>query len=399
MSVLGAHVTSTLKAGLGLGSRARIALVALGLLAVSLPVTSRAVADAPANNGCVPVPVTSTYFQDPNTQAVHAARRSNDATVTVFANDAPVRNAPLGWSPIRATNAELRFYGIPARPTATSPLAAWKQTWSRYSYAPPPTLCMDTEHKAPIYSYNWAADVDGGRSDYAQISAHYTEPTHTYCPGTSPSSHAMWVGIGGANGLNRLMQNGTSSEGTIDQDHFWFEVIADTHDTWLVKLDSSYAVNGTQPTVKKNDILDISTSYDPAAKTVRFSFRNSTTGYFKQVGPMTQVRDHNGVAFAVAGGYDGQSAEVVDEREENPTTKKYDQLRQFTQMHWTSATVYVASGAKAGIRDYSNTGEIMALHGSTDPANEMARVTGVGLPTNALNTTWERCGAVEAVPQ
>jgi hypothetical protein len=257
---------------------------------------------------------------------------------------------------------------------------------------------MDTQHKAAVYSYNWAADVDGGRSDYAQISAHYTEPTHTYCPGSSPSSHSMWVGIGGANGLNRLLQNGTSSDGTIDQDHFWFEVVADAHDTYMWKINYSDTVNGIQATVKKNDVLDISTSYDPVAKTVRFSFRNNTTGYFKQIGPTTHFPDHNGVDFNVAGAYDGQSAEVVDERETNFTTNQYDQLRQFSQMHWTSVTTYVASGAKAGIRDYSNTGYIMAEHGSNVATNELARVSGTGLPTNAVNTTWERCGAVEKVP-
>jgi hypothetical protein len=347
--------------------------------------------------------MTETYFQDPNTLAVHAAQEVTDAIVTVFSDTVPVRNPPPSWSPLTATDAELDYYGLPPRPSSAAEVAEWAAEWASYTWSPPPALCVARDLRAATYSPTWAGAIALGRNDYTRVVARLTEPTASYCPGSSPSSHVSWVGLGGFNTDGGLMQNGTIQTGKIvvdpstkrQLDHFWFELISGgtpAHDTGIWMLNFNDTEGGVGAKVKSGDVIDVATAYIPSAKKVKFYFHNVSTGYVKTIGPTDHFPDKDNVRFSVESAYYGGTAEVIDERTENLESKKYDQLRKFTPVQWRSAKVSFAGGTPVPIRQAPKHAGLTMW---SKASGTMAGPDGNGLPADAFNDNWRGCGVVE----
>lgn len=202
---------------LGSGRRTAGVLLAttglsLGALAAALP-TQTAVAAGAGGDGCVaPTSVTRV-----DADSGHSSAASSAATVTTFQSASTTvtfRTPPRSWNPLTATDTELDFYGLPARPHDAEGLASWTTEFRHYSGFGPPQYCGGTGESIPgsqpaadsawvllpghYGSHNWAGIEVPQASGTSAFKYVYG---HTFVPynfgGCTSDGHAAWVGLGG----------------------------------------------------------------------------------------------------------------------------------------------------------------------------------------------------------
>lgn len=138
------------------------------------------------------------------------------------------RVPPTSFDPLTASDAELAYYGFPARPTDTDSLAGWERVLHTPRGAAPPFLVQGPNPisrtraggvSALSYSCpsgadcepNWSGYVASGTS-FTLIKGSYTEETPTSSQPCSNNGITQWVGLGGFNTINILAQDGTFND-------------------------------------------------------------------------------------------------------------------------------------------------------------------------------------------
>jgi len=238
---------------------------------------------------------------------------------------------PAGWKPANATNEELEFYGIPARPTDPATLQVWNNEWVNHYTAveAPSSLCAtevrhDTEAvQNNSTSTNWGGLV-GHAGNYAYVYGQLNG-THGYSTCTPNDYHSAWVGLGGAN-TKSLVQNGMGSDGVPNQDYIWYELLDAAHPNAEVQV--TFTISG-------GDTLGVSTTYatDSLGPYVRFGWHDFTNGN------ATNYTVRNSYAGDPIQNYiDETTAEAIDER---PTVNgSLPKLRDYGTDNWQYVSGY-----------------------------------------------------------
>ena len=133
---------------------------------------------------------------------------------------------PPAFNPLKASDALLARYGIPAPPAGASAVAAWKQQMAKLHFVSPPPFLVALPSEAtsttPDYSDHWAGYVAYG-GPFRKISSTWIQPSlgPSRC---HPNSLTIWAGLGGYESAS-LAQDGTA-EGTpaIANNQAWWEL-------------------------------------------------------------------------------------------------------------------------------------------------------------------------------
>ncbi len=282
---------------------------------------------------------------------------------------------PTGWSPLQASDADLEEYGFRVRPTDPAALADWNEEFSPPNFSHvaairPGQMCntgvvaggsglvqpdIDTNDVAgtadpgtvgaPQSSQNWGGIVDNGNG-FNYVYGRMAEDTATNCNGND--IHFTWVGLGGWNGNQSLLQNGTGQQAPIGSDYAWYEAISAQHLNPSVSLGSAFPISA-------GDTVAMSTHwYGGSNAHAVFYWHNYRTGTVITV----RINDKS-VAGDLSSNHDGTSAEVIDERGAfyNSSDKSwyYAKLRQHTTTHWTHAVSARGSSGNQAVRSRPHT--------------------------------------------
>lgn len=232
------------------------------------------------------------------------------------------------------------------------------------------------------------------RTNFTQMYGSVNVPNQAACSATpGVDAHVKWVGLGGWNGDDRLLQNGIAQDGVPATNYAWFEGLNATYDTTIA------AVGGFR--VNSGDQINISTTYTPANHYVTFGFHNLTNG--DAAAPSTsrlsakKRADMSAPATLVnvSDMYSGNSAEAIDERPYDYNTKKLDQLRKFSASGWTSAGAATGgSSTRAPIRNY---GYLALSMWSVSKTNHIADALQSAGSNYDFTDRWNSCGTKEAI--
>lgn len=402
----------------------RIVASLVTVLALWLPCSAEAGTAAPSTvlvggQPCQVLPVSRVTHVVPD-GSMTPSTASDAATVTWFDDNGfeiPEPTPARGWTPLTASASQLAFFGLPPRPANPAQLADWEASWANYSgFEVNQQPCITPFHtvlpSAPANdtvmpgmaaqqsaatgaaesaatpdcsvltcSPNWAGLVDTDGASYTEAYARTTiQSENNSC--SPDDAHADWVGLGGW-GSSQLLQNGVGSAGNVTGFFAWWEAIDGTDDTHQVR--ESMALSA-------GDVVSMSTTYNPSAETVTFSWHNQTTGQLATVGPMFSIPVGGGVMIFTSRFFDGTKAEAIDERTE--VGGNYDKIRDFGTQTWDQARVYSnGSSSYSGMRTVPHIGPTM-----TNEAQTQTLVSVTGDTTEAFHDTWQQCGSVEPAP-
>src|ERR1700683_41722 len=130
---------------------------------------------------------------------------------------------PRGFDALKASNAELRRYGLPTRSMIGA--GKWRQLMSHLSI-PAPRPFLLSYANGPRFTFSchtcWAGYQADKHSDYYEALGSFNEPSvhKSSCP--SPQLEGVWVGLG--DDKSTIGQTGTSDGTGVDHLSF-FEVI------------------------------------------------------------------------------------------------------------------------------------------------------------------------------
>lgn len=291
---------------------------------------------------------------------------------------------PAGFDAPTATDDQLEFYGLPARPT--TPLDpndpesqdAW-DSWHSAVDSPdashmqtlgPNSLCalpqngvggttdwdIDPGHTpddderlvtGSRVSPSWAGEVARAHNDYKYITGEFIVPTYTTGGSSRPhDAHSTWVGLGGYGLTRNLMQNGVGSDWTnSSKPYAWWEILSPSTNS---VLDPVVLSTKKFPVATNNDIV-VSTQYLASKKQAKFFFQNKTRGHTWQT--TVTVTGHldsstSGIPGHISRYYDGASAEAIDERPIDACYWTYN--RQHTPVQWEYVRVGNTTSTSAG---------------------------------------------------
>jgi Peptidase A4 family len=138
---------------------------------------------------------------------------------------------PSSFNPLTASDRELTFFGLPARPVATdeSALQTWQQEVSRVTFnVPPEALLLSPTNNLSTNSSNWSGLIatSSSPSTYTATVTQFTQPRNTVslCNTNMQSLGSIWSGLGGESKTSPLAQDGTyfgSNNG--GNGEFWYE--------------------------------------------------------------------------------------------------------------------------------------------------------------------------------
>ncbi len=241
-----------------------------------------------------------------------------------------LHEAPNGFNPVTATDAQLAEYGFPARPKDTAGLAKWTSRWSRFKYQSnsDPVLTLMPAESANTASPNtfqnpseqidhptWSGygDYDLGVNEFTEASGDYTQPTY----GSSSPSGAeedAWIGLGGYfTSTKPLLQVGSEMDGTSTY-YAWYEYSNTSNSNRIVYSGA----------VDPGDDISLVISWTASSNyPADFSFWDFTTG------------THFNIDVAITSAYyDGSSAEFIDGRPSSSVP-----LADFVQDNWSDCFV------------------------------------------------------------
>jgi hypothetical protein len=202
---------------------------------------------------------------------------------------------PAHFSPLTASDRELREYGFPTRRQLG---ARWASLMSHYrgTARPTPFLVQAPAAHRPRAntsgtSLNWSGNVVTGH-DYLGVSAQWFEPSFTSSPCTKPGAFGQWVGLGGASALPYLGQDGTSfNYPTLGAHQAFVQVLPNDNGPVPVAL---YATPG--------QVFYAQVFWNPSNTWYDYFMENAETG--------KTAMFHSATAAA----HDGSTAEVITER-------------------------------------------------------------------------------------
>jgi hypothetical protein len=121
---------------------------------------------------------------------------------------------PVGFDPMKATDAELAEYGWPARPKDQKGLTGWQNTWGRFKpkvSSEEPTITIMKRSVPDSSGTNWSGYADyyqGDTNKFWQVNGFYNQPDYNV---NSPANaeECSWVGLGGNGNTKPLIQAGT----------------------------------------------------------------------------------------------------------------------------------------------------------------------------------------------
>jgi hypothetical protein len=266
---------------------------------------------------CTPLPQVSVQYLLPD-GTLSAVPTSQTATLykMQLADGSLVQQVvpPTGWSPVTATDEELKNWGFDTRPTDPEMLAQWNADYANYSGSAPVGMCQ-SDAFAPSVGWdsgpNWSGVIATSTSAtyHQKVTGIAVQPTFEYeCP--HKSSHAIWTGLGG-NRTNRLLQAGTEVlfGDSISEAWAWWEAISENFDTRMVRFNLS-----TPPGHRIKSI----TQYFPSDKSAYMTVVDLTTGKSASTGLISGISNGSNT-IPMDAFYDGRSAEAVDERADGAT--------------------------------------------------------------------------------
>ncbi len=199
---------------------------------------------------------------------------------------------PEDFDPLTATDEELDRYCFPDRPEAAvtlsnevSDYSEWYSLMSNYTGTPEPEISIsvqpvDPEPDTPttratsISFYNWsgyASDLgDSSSKFYTQAQMDYKQPTISSVESGAVTLNSYWIGFGGYNGSQKLVQAGTSTSG-INTHKAWYEYLSDTGETVYMQYIDSLAVSA-------GDNIHVYIAFQKANDKFEYYIANNSTG-------------------------------------------------------------------------------------------------------------------------
>lgn len=341
--------------------------------------------DGLSREGCKTLPV----------GPAHAVASPDGVTGTGYAIGVGAHNTalsivpPLGWSPVRATDAQLKAFGFPARPKDPAGRAAWVSEWSHYVGTAAPGLCAVTDRIFDS-SPNWSGMelATSTRNSYFSVSSRFTQPTFvSVCP--HASDHPIWAGLGGDPAYEAsIIQTGTEvDQSGLNVDYGWYEIIHDVNNPIIGAEDpvkfTSWVVNAG------NDVRASVTYLSPGAAgntsgQVTISLFNISTG----LAAPTQVIDYwNGLP--IYSYVTGRTAEWVDER--GLTTGADPVDGGFFYLRKTTARTVWSSASTNGNSIYGAANEQTNWIYSNSAAETLENSSGVVTTGGGFYDYWDHC--------
>jgi hypothetical protein len=253
---------------------------------------------------------------------------------------------PAHFSPLTASDRQLREYGFPTRRQAGT---RWASLMRHYRGTARPTPFLVQAPGAsrpraniPGTTLTWSGYAVTGH-DYLGVSAKWFEPSFAGSPCTKPGAFGQWVGLGGASSLPYLGQDGTSfNYPTLGAHQAFVQVLPnDAKGPVPVAL---YATPG--------QLFYAQVFWDPANTWYEYFMENDETG--------NTVSFHSAPATA----HDGSTAEVIAERPYFPDGTLAN-LSNYQQFQVQDSTGYWGSSSSAGFNDLSNQPISMVHSGHT----------------------------------
>ncbi|GAA3253338.1 hypothetical protein ACFO1B_46005 [Dactylosporangium siamense] len=211
---------------------------------------------------------------------------------------------PEGWSPLRATDAELGAYGFPPRPVDAQGRAAWEKTMAGWKRAGRPEMC-GTDVQATVthteQTSNWAGGmaVNGSAtiSTFTTAEGRWYQPSFSSYCGLYGTSYGIWSGLGGFN-QNRLIQSGVDNSGLdLNSSQMFWEMINPKYDT--------HEVRWTDVTVPANHQVQSYVTYSGGEASMWVA--DLTDGVSHAI-VVTTIQNYLASSF-----YDGTTAEFITE--------------------------------------------------------------------------------------
>ncbi|SOD72078.1 hypothetical protein SAMN05892883_1516 [Jatrophihabitans sp. GAS493] len=199
-----------------------------------------------------------------------------------------------------------------------------------------------------------------------------------------PDRYTNWVGIGGAGGDTKLLQNGCFTGHTIGTYPF-YEALNGGIDTGTVPV----TISG-DPSNGVGDLFNIATNVDATGSAtggpvVTFQWHDLDTGAIANLGPYAEFYV-GGSIYYTSTFYSGLSGEMIEERA--TVSGSLSTLRNYGSDAWTNSEVSINGGALSPIRS-------LAAHLGIDMYNDAGTwYSGVsgGATTDAFTDTFKTCG-------
>ena len=290
---------------------------------------------------------------------------------------------------LKATNAQLRAYGLPPRPLGAAAHARWVTFVSHLGHVVTPDVTIraalpdNLPDRPKTTTPDEAGDGFGGVSTattsiwagyvskessstyYGNVEGSWVEPSisSTSCSG---ATHLTWVGIGGYNS-QQLLQDGT------DQNNRpWFEYLGNNGTGVNI---TSFPTNVT---ISSGDTVEAITEY--TGGTAYYLVEDETTG-------QTTTASVSGASPY----YDGSSAEFIDERTSFGAARIPSPLADFGVTHWTEAQAATSSAFKSPqpLSSLTNVTQLSMLNGNDNHTLAVPENEGFGGYT--FETSWKNC--------
>jgi hypothetical protein len=210
---------------------------------------------------------------------------------------------PPGWSPLSATDTELRAYGLHPQPKDPVALQQWKQKYANWHGSGPVGMCQTQFSALGVFSSgNWAGGMASSYNTpgtYWDATLGFYQPSFVaVCP--SASAYAIWSGLDGWDYNNYLLQTGTEAQQSgLNTIKAWWEGIKPGYDSHITNFSGSSIPTGHF----------IYTDTDYYNGTVAFDVYDSTAGVDWNTGFMGTIGGH-----AVSGFYKGTTADFITEQ-------------------------------------------------------------------------------------
>lgn len=325
-----------------------------------------------------PSPLVSVQSMRPNGSRVAAAADGLAKIYTYRTAAGLVQQTmpPVGWSALRATDAEREMYGFPTKPTDPSQLATWTEAMSITTYLPPAGFCTSTVSSAvshtatnPYWAGGMTVNGSATTNTYTSTAAQWVEPSfvNSGCPGTTAQSGmSIWSGLGGWNS-DKLIQAGTDNAGlsTLNTSSYFYELINGSVDTREV-------YPGGTASLPSGHEAYITVSYNTSSHYASFMFEDLTAR-----SELLPVSVSNASQY-----YEGTTADFVSEAPAGgPALNGRFYLRKPTSA--LSYTYAVTNGS--GVSHFSSwrINEVNA-----NGTMQTSSFDGI----NAWKNTWSRCG-------
>lgn len=281
-------------------------------------------------------------------------------TATVYKIAAPLGTTtevipPKSWRPADATQAELKYFGVPQRPSSPSALKRWQYYWIQHFSTITLTVpcgLLKTESDS-LAKFSGTSKADNAGSPHALANRIPSEPasanwsgsvttnttnkiteavgTTTWYDASTCSAHsgwAHWVGIGGY-GVPELLQNGFI-QGQTGGSHLFWEAIGNGVGLPAETLSPTLVANDD---IHHGDTVRLATSFHDG--TAQFIWHDLDTGgaAILQKSYISIVINGQLHSFPASEFYNGDSGEVIDERPE--VSGQYVRLQDFGNDVWS----------------------------------------------------------------